>query len=1219
MSHSSPSSATNQISPSIARLRQLTQVDTLASWRYCAADLPIEEITPSNFLHWSLVQLNPKGHIAWSGGCQVLWLAQQLVIPHALQAYPLTGLCLRLALTWWAEDVQIFINGVLVQSGDLLDYFTRVLLSESATPGAEIIVALRLVSPSHCDGALMRSVCIYESTNPDRLEPGFIADELEVLQRYLAAFNPQHLDLLAEAISQIDWGVLEDGELFERSLTTLRQTLESSKLLAPLWNKEEKKDKQGFSGVPNTCSRIPSKIYLLGHAHLDMAWLWPVAETWKAAQRTFESLLNLQKDFPDLIFCHSTPALYAWLEEHRPDLFASIQNQVKSGKWEIVGGMWIEPDLNLIDGESIVRQILYAQLYVQAKFNQIATVAWVPDTFGFCATLPQFLKQGGIEYFVTQKLAWNDTTKFPYGAFWWQSPDGTKIFSLMSALIGESIDPIKMVSYAIDWQTKTKLTDVLWLPGVGDHGGGPTRDMLEIAQRWQKSPFFPTLEFTTAADYLNRLCRGGLNQPSLPSSTLDLNPPPHSEELNQPSLPSSTVDLNPPPVTSNHPSNYQLPITNYQFPIWQDELYLEFHRGCYTTHADQKRWNRRCEGLLYQAELFASLATITAGATYPKAELEDAWKKALFNQFHDILPGTSITQVFLEANQVWHQVAQVAKGILNAAIDAIASQISLPPPPHPHALPIIVFNPLNWQRSEVVSIPLPAAEGHDGGEAEENLTNLEQYSGLHPDEVHLRLYSGTLKRAAIQTKPKGFTSLTCNPLYWQVYDHEGQPLLTQLRTSVLNPNPSALLFIAPDIPSVGYRLFWLCPQNSQIPNSIDFPSESELIWAHLSHYEYSIAQKNEIASKKWNLENEFLRVTVDRETGNLSSAWDKIHHREILDKTGGNQLQAFKDSGQYWDAWNIDPNYEQHPLPPAQLKSIEWIDYGAIEQRLRVVKQIGQSEFCQDYILQTGSPVLKIATKVDWQERGVLVKAAFPLNIEAESATYEIACGAISRPTQPQEPREKAKWEVPALRWADLTEMANEEENNQLPITNYQLPIYGVSLLNDCKYGYDSKPNQLRLTLLRSPSWPDPEADRGYHEFTYAIYPHGNSWQSAHTVRRGYELNQPLQVRVMPPGGEGKDKSLPPVGCLLELGAENLILMALKQSEDNPEQWILRCYESHGEAAELSLGGDGGLAIAQRVDLLERSLPTPEAKTSKISPWQIVSFQCQKKPAQERE
>ena len=207
------------------------------------------------------------------------------------------------------------------------------------------------------------------------------------------------------------------------------------------------------------------------------------------AQRTFESVLNLQQDFPELIFCHSTPALYAWIEQHRPDLFADIQKQVLAGCWEVVGGLWVEPELNLIAGESIVRQLLYGQRYVLEKFGKVSPVAWLPDTFGFCATLPQFFASAGVEYFVTQKLRWNDTTKFDYGAFWWRSPDGTDILSLMSAPIGEGIDPVKMAAYACDWEAKTQLPQFLWLPGVGDHGGGPTRDMLEVARRWQKSPF----------------------------------------------------------------------------------------------------------------------------------------------------------------------------------------------------------------------------------------------------------------------------------------------------------------------------------------------------------------------------------------------------------------------------------------------------------------------------------------------------------------------------------------------------------------------------------------------------------------------------------------------------------------------------------------------------------------------------------------------------------
>lgn len=252
------------------------------------------------------------------------------------------------------------------------------------------------------------------------------------------------------------------------------------------------------------------------------------------------------------------------MEEHRPDLFRVIQEAVAAGCWEVVGGLWVEPELNLIAGESIVRQLLYGQRYVQAKFGQLATVAWLPDTFGFCGTLPQFLVSAGIEFFVTQKLRWNDTTKFDYGAFWWRSPDGSEIFSVMSALIGEGIDPVKMAAYACEWQAQTGLQEALWLPGVGDHGGGPTRDMLETARRWQKSPLFPDLEFTTAEKYLQRIKT-------------------HSTPL----------------------------------PTWNDELYLEFHRGCYTTHADQKRWNRLCENLLYQAELFATLASISQSVISP--------------------------------------------------------------------------------------------------------------------------------------------------------------------------------------------------------------------------------------------------------------------------------------------------------------------------------------------------------------------------------------------------------------------------------------------------------------------------------------------------------------------------------------------------------------------------------------------------------------------------
>ncbi|HEY9820320.1 MAG TPA: glycoside hydrolase family 38 C-terminal domain-containing protein, partial [Candidatus Sericytochromatia bacterium] len=646
----------------------------------------------------------------------------------------------------------------------------------------------------------------------------------------------------------------------------------------------------------------------------------------------------------------------------------------------------------------------------------------------------------------------------------------------------------------------------------------------QVAKRWQQSPFFPRLGFTTAHAYLQSIREQLTIEPGMSLG-------------DKPAAKQPTLQQNPP---SSSPSLLPTPYSPLPTPIWNNELYLEFHRGCYTTHADQKRWNRRCEGLLYQAELFASLATLTAGSSYPKFQLEEAWKKVLFNQFHDILPGTSIPEVFVEANQAWQEVEQVGLEILEESLKAIASQIALPSPPQPDAQPLIVFNPLNWQRSEFVSVSLPQS----------------------------------------------------NKSSW-VYNVSGQKILSQLTEE------STLVFLAKDIPSVGYRVFWLCHHDDElyreekpcIPLIPDILNQSTSTPPLQGGTEGSGSSQ---LQEDWVLENELLRAVVDPNTGDLNSVFDKIYQREVL-SGAGNQLQAFQDKGQYWDAWNIDPNYAQHPLPPTQLKSIEWVERGVVRSCLRVVRQLGQSQFCQDYVLEAGSPLLKIVTTVDWQERHVLVKAAFPLNLEANYATYEIACGAIKRPTQPQTPAEQAKWEVPALRWADLGD-----------------ETYGVSLLNDCKYGYDAQSSQLRLTLLRSPSWPDPEADRGIHRFTYAVYPHSGSWQSAGTVHRGYELNLPLQVLLCESGASPTSTRLTPVGQLLDLQAKNIVLMAFKQSEDASNHWILRCYECHGEPASLWLKSDLDLAIAHLVDLLERPVQPSELLLDKqsysILPWKIATF-----------
>jgi alpha-mannosidase len=1002
----------------IQKLYRLTQQDIQENW-YIATENG-EAIEP--------VALNEKRYIIWSKGRQVQHLIYKITLPIALTGYPLEGMELRLILAWWADNARIYVNGEFVHEGDLFDSSTRILLSPNVIPGQEITVTLRLVSPNHDIGGLMKSELIFERSGD--IDPGFIADELAILHKYLLAFSPDKLESLTESIQNIDWSNVTDREKFDRSLQCLRESLQP--LAEPIATRT---------------------FHLLGHAHLDMAWLWPLAETWDVAKRTFQSVLSLQKEYPELVFGHSSPILYDRIEKSHPDLFNEILEAYKARSWELLGGMWVEPEVNLISGESLIRQLLYGQRYFQDKFGAISRVAWLPDTFGFPYQLPQIFQYCGIEYFVTGKLHWNDTTKFPHGFFYWQSPDGTRLLSLMSPPNVAGVmdtNPIIMTDRAIEWEQQTGLQDIFWLPGVGDHGGGPTRDMLDVARRWQSSPFFPKIEFTTAGEYLDNLDRSSL-------------------------------------------------------PVWNDELYLEFHRGCYTTHADQKFYNRYCENLLYQAELWSSIATLRLQTPYPKTEIESTWKTVLLNQFHDILPGTSIPEVFTDANAMWREAIQTGEEILYQALDSIASSVSLPTPPHPDAEPILVFNSLNWNRSDLVSL---------------------DFIG-------------------------------------EIYDTDGEKLPSRLS------DDGKLLFIADNIPSIGYRLFWIVKNDR--------------------------ARESDGVTIDRILENRFLKVVVDPETGDLQSVFDKIHQKEIL-SGAGNRLQAFRDGGQYWDAWNIDPNYAEHPLPATELLSIQILESGPPRSIVRVIRLLGNSQFTQDYILEIDSPILKIETSVNWQEEHTLVKASFPLAVENDFTTYEIACGAIERPNNPETPAEKAKWEVYGHRWADITDRSGD---------------YGVSILNNCKYGYDSRSNEIRLTLLRSSSWPDPEADRGIHQFTYAIYPHAGNWQEAETVRRGHELNSPLSVYCP---RSCSSPRLPAVGSWLRFKSDNLILMAFKQSEDNPDRWVLRVHECHGENAKIDFENELGLTVENSIDGLERSIrprrrfapdPFEEVKPWKIAAWQL--------------
>ena len=1141
------------IESTVKRLKALSQRSLQTQWHQHQGEVDLTQVHQQG-PHWPIAPVNQRDHVPWGRGQQQLWLWQHLVIPATCNGFEITGSTLRLGLTWWAELAEIFVDGQLVQAGDLYDCFTRIPLGENIQPGDEFTVALHLVSPGHDDGALVRSQLIYESPDPDLPEPGFIADEIAVLAQYFQALAPEQLAPLAAAVERLDLALVENKPRFQTELTALRQRLMP-------W-------RDWIKQYQITC---------VGHAHLDLAWLWPVAETWEAAERTFDSVLALQQDFPELTYTHSSPALFAWLEQHRPDLFAAVQQAVQDGWWTIDAGLWVEPELNTIGGESLARQILYGQQYCRDRFGSISAIAWLPDSFGFSTQLPQLMTLGGIRCFATQKLRWNDTTEFPHHLFNWQGLDGTQLLSLTLPPIGSDVDPVKMAAQGATWADKTGCTTALWLPGMGDHGGGPTRDMLQQVRRWQRSPFFPTVSFQPMGKFLEvienhtqksiqntlREGQGPTKFKISPSETLrEQNP-----NLNlhgEPDIPqgASLAPLPPPAVAHPpiHPSTPLLPHSpTPPLPTWTDELYLELHRGCWTTHADQKWYNRRCEDLLVQAEIFSAIATLTTQSPYPQVELTQAWKQTLFNQFHDILPGTAIPEVFVTANQDWAAAKATAERVLDGAIAALIQAVDWPQPPVSGAIPIAVFNSLNWERTEVVTLSLPDTESYPG----------------------------------------------------QIWNTDGQPVpcqLSQVRPEV-SPGISAeqpplqdvLLFVAADVPPVGYRLYWLIPTEDTrrlgaalaAPNRIDpdvglhsvspnRPKEPDVGAQGVAPFP---------SESSWQIVNGFLAAEICPQTGDLLTLRSLPTGQSLL-KTPGNQLQVFQDEGQYWDAWNIAPDYQDHPLSPPTLQSITWVEQGPLRQRLRVIKQLGDSTLQQDYVLDVCAQHLTVESEVDWQACQVVLKTAFPLNLETDQVTAGIPFGAISRPLKSTDPHQQAKWEIPAWQWADLS--GGEQ---------------GLSLLTDYKHGVDAKPHQLRLTLLKAPLWPDPGADRGFHQFRYGLLPHGGDWRQAQTPQRAISFGQPMTVAIgnaNPPVGAQALAPSPTQKSFLTLGGDTVGLAAFKRAEGPTQAWLLRCWDLHGEGSDLSIQIPGEMKSCITTNLLEEGIDDHDQ--SRLNPWQIMTY-----------
>jgi alpha-mannosidase len=631
---------------------------------------------------------------------------------------------------------------------------------------------------------------------------------------------------------------------------------------------------------------------------------------------------------------------------------------------------------------------------------------------------------------------------------------------------------------------------------VGDHGGGPTRAILDEGEQWANSaavppPAMPKFQFGVAQSFF---------------SSVEKQIAPESKTWDYSSIAKGYAA--PPEVPGK-----------VSIPTWKSELYFEYHRGVMTTQANHKRNMRESSEQVLNAEKWSSLAWLD-GRPYPGTELTEDWKKVLFNQFHDLAAGSGIGVIYKEAQKDYDVVRWSTNEIKAGALETVAEKIDTRVKQE-KSIPVVVFNPLGWERSGEVRVSVQLQD----------------------------------------PKQQISVSNMCEP--------EGQ--MNQIDPRILSRNPQTgqveLTFFAPKVPALGYKLFRLGPPWRPKPGE---PTPGCV------HGVY--APKQESGNKFLVLQktDDGLAVHVSTETGCITSIRDeKTKYEWLAPGACGNELQAFKDTPKEYDAWNIDPGtLDQPPTLLTKADSITMVgtpEYPAV----RVVRSWQSSKFVQTISLNDRSDQVDIDNEIDWHETHVLLKVAFPLSVQSDHATYDIPYGTIERTTKRTNSWEKAQFEVPAQLWADLGDGQ-----------------HGLSVINESKFGYDAAGNVLRLTLLRSPTLPDPDADRGHHHFRYALYPHAGTWQQAMTVRHGWEYNYPLTavVTTAHPG------ELPASHSFISVSPDNVVLTAVKKAEDT-NSLIFRVYEWAGKASTVEFHLPPGATGATVTNLQE----TPEGDALAVS------------------
>lgn len=635
------------------------------------------------------------------------------------------------------------------------------------------------------------------------------------------------------------------------------------------------------------------------------------------------------------------------------------------------------------------------------------------------------MKKCGIHYFMTTKISWNEFNKMPYDTFEWEGIDGTRILTHFSpsrdynksAVEGGTetehyttynafINPLQVKGGWERYSQKHLNDEVLMSFGYGDGGGGPTRDMLENQRRIEKGiPGCPRTIMSTASEFFHKL----------------------EKEVKG----------------------------NKYLPSWVGELYLEYHRGTYTSMARNKKYNRKSEFLFQNVEHFSVLDMVLGQAKYPKFELASAWEVILRNQFHDILPGSSIKEVYEDSKVEYEGIKEIGTMLVANALTHIVENVNA------KKGSIVVFNPNSSLGDSVVYF-----DNQDIGES----IVVSDNGNLYPVQKGQR-----------------------------------------------NSN----IFYAEGVPSKGYKVYEV--------------QEGKL--------------ETTLKADERHLENDLICVCFD-ENGQMSSIFDKQMKREVLQENKkANVLMTYEDRPHNFDAWDINNYYVEKSWEIKNVVSIDLVERGPVRATICIKRNYLDSTIEQYISLLYNSTEIIIRNEIDWKEKNIFMKSLFPVDIHTDEATYEIQYGNVKRKTHYNTMWDYAKFEVCMHKWIDISEDG-----------------YGVSMINDCKYGCHVHDGEIGISMLKSAMYPNPDADKEHHSFTFSIYPHEGDWKAAGTIKKAYSMNNPMNVVVK----KNEKGNLPKNYSFVNLNVDNVVIEVVKQAEDG-DGIIIRLYETNNKRTKLTL------------------------------------------------